>query len=180
MEQRQVDSRLDRITQIVATIGFTGLVLIAILTFYDGAARYLNLPRISGFSDYGKLFYPIIIATCFPAGLLRGTNITIRFAGKLAGRRGGAWIESFGALVTLCFFALLVWQFVLLTLDYQANSRVTGTVLLPLAPWWWITTAIMALCIPAQAYVFVSTLISAITGRGIQTRDQMTSEVQES
>ena len=60
-----------RITQRIALLGFTVLVLIALLTFYDGAARYLDLPRVTGFSDFGKLLFPMVIASCFPA--LRAT-----------------------------------------------------------------------------------------------------------
>ena len=70
-----VASRLDRITQSVALLGFMGLVVMALLIFYDGSARFLSAPRISGFSDYGEVVFPIVIASCFPAGLLRQSNV---------------------------------------------------------------------------------------------------------
>lgn len=156
--------RLDRLTQTVALAGFSGLVLVALLTFYDGSARYLNWPRIAGFSDYGELVYPIIIASCFPAGLLRQTNVTVRVVGQLVGARGVMVLEAFAALVTLAFFAVLVWQFVELTANYQAAGRSTRTIELPLAPAWYATTAIMALCVPVQAYVAIAWIRAAATG----------------
>ena len=61
---------------------------------------------------------------------------------------------------------MLVWQFLVLTLDYQKNDRVTGTIEMSVAPWWWLTTAIMSMCIPVQLLVLVQRLRTAITGRG--------------
>ncbi len=157
---------LDGLTRRVAAIGFTGLVAMAVLTMFDASMRYLGLPRIPGFSDFGEVIYAVVIASCFPAGLLQGHNVTIRFLGKGLGRRGAAWLETFGATLTLAFFSMLVWQFLLLTLDYQKNDRVTGTIEMSVAPWWWLTTAIMAMCIPVQVLVLIQRLRTAITGRG--------------
>lgn len=159
-----VAQRLDRITQNVAIIAFAGLVVMAILIFYDGTARYLNAPRISGFSDYGEIIYPMIIAACFPAGLLRQNNVSVKFLGKAGGSRVNAWLEAFAALVTLLFFALLGWQLLLLTLQYAEGGRTTRTIGMPLAPFWILTTAIMLLCIPVQAYVTWAWVQGAISG----------------
>lgn len=157
---------LDRFTRQTAMIGFTGLVVMAMLTMFDASMRYLGLPRIPGFSDLGEVIYAVVIASCFPAGLLQGHNITIRFLGKAVGRRGSAWLELFGSSFTLLFFSLLVWQFVRLTLDYQANERVTGTIEMTIVPWWWLTTFVISICLPVQVLVVVQRLMTAITGRG--------------
>jgi TRAP-type C4-dicarboxylate transport system permease small subunit len=157
--------RLDRITQAVALIGFAGLVGVAFLIFYDGGARYLNAPRIHGLKDYGEVVYPLVIASCFPAGLLRQTNVTVRVFGKVGGGRLNAWLEAFAAFVVLVFFAILAWQFVKLTGKYADAGRTTRTIGIPLAPWWWVTTAIMATCVPVQFYVFLSWLRAAVSQR---------------
>ena len=54
----RLDHRAIIATHRIALVGFTGLVMIALLTFYDGAARYLDLPRVSGFADVGELLFP--------------------------------------------------------------------------------------------------------------------------
>lgn len=159
------ERQLDRWTRRIATIGFTGLAILALLTMFDALMRWMWLPRIPGFSDIGEVIFAIAIATCFPAGLLRANNVDIRFLGSGLGPRAAQWLESFGALVTLAFFAMLAWQFVLLTADYQANTRVTQTIEMPIAPWWWLTTAIMLLCVPVQVWVCADRLIGALTGR---------------
>ncbi len=155
--------RLDRITQTAALIGFAGLVAVSFLIFYDGAARYLNAPRIHGLKDYGEVVYPLVIASCFPAGLLRQTNVTVRVFGKI-GPRFNAVLEAFAALVVLAFFAVLAWQFIKLTGKYGDAGRTTRTIGIPLAPWWWGVTAIMLACVPVQAYVFFAWARAALKG----------------
>ena len=169
-------ARLERWTQTIAIVGFSCLGVVAMLTFYDGFARFFGLPRVSGYSDYAQVSYSVVIASCFPALLLRGHNVTIRFLGRALGIRATAWLETFGSLLTLIFFAIIVWQFTLLTADFQANHRTTSTIEMPLAPWWWATTALISLTLPVQAYVFVTNLGAAISGRGIKITDQIASE----
>ena len=157
--------KLDSVTQTVAVIGFCGLVLVALLTFYDGAARYLSAPRLSGFSDYGELVYPIIIASCFPAVLLRQTNVTVRVLTHFVNFRTFAVFEFVAAILTLIFFTVLVWQFVEIAQKYSVANRTTRTVEMRLAPWWWMATMVMALCVPVQVYVCWAWLKSAVTNR---------------
>ena len=145
-------------------IGFMGLVIMALLITWDGAARYMWLPRISGFSDYGEVVFPIVIASCFPAGLLRQTNVTVRVFGNLGGPRVHAALETFGAVLTLAFFGLLTWQFIRLTGQFEAGGRTTRTIGVMLAPWWYVTTAIMAICVPVQAFVAWSWLVATVKG----------------
>lgn len=156
---------IDRWTRRVASIGFTGLTIMAFLTMFDSVMRWTSLPRIPGFSDIGEVLFALVIATCFPAGLLKGHNITIRFLGSAVGGRGNQWLETFGSLATLFFFTMLASQFFLLTLDWQINSRTTETLEFPIAPWWWLTTAIISLCVPVQFWVFWDQLSGAISGR---------------
>lgn len=163
MEPSATAQRLDRITQAVALIGFAGLVGVAFLIFYDGGARYLNGPRIHGLKDYGEVIYPLVIASCFPAGLLRQTNVTVRVFGKVGGPRLNAWLEAFAAFVVLVFFVILAWQFVKLTGKYADAGRTTRTIGIPLAPWWWVTTVIMTACVPVQLYVFLSWVRAALS-----------------
>lgn len=154
--------RLDRITQAVALVGFLGLVVMALLTFYDGAARYLGMPRISGFTDLGQLVFPLVIASCFPAGLLRGSHISVRLLGQTVARDKNAWLEFFASIVTLAFFSLIAWQLVLMAGAYGETGRTTHTVELALAPWWWIVAAVMAICVPTQLFVAAAWLVAAV------------------
>ena len=158
-------AKLDLWTRWLAIIGFCGLVAIAVLTTWDGAARYLNLPRPHGLADYVSVVLALVVATCFPAGLLHRTNITVRFLGRGLGPRGATWPEAFGATVTLAFFAVLAWQAVRFTFDLQASGRTSSTIEMPVAPWWWVTTVVLILCVPVQAWVTGRLWAAALAGR---------------
>ena len=154
--------RLSNYLRIVACIGFTGLVIMSLLTMVDGIGRWLALPRIPGFIDISEVVYAIVITSCFPVLLIRDQNVTIRFLGKAIGGRTNHWLELFGNLLTLAFFSILVWQFYLLTLDLQENNRTSPTLEFPIAPWWWITSFIMTITVPVQVLVVFDSLCSAI------------------
>lgn len=156
---------LDRLTRWVAIVGFCGLVAVSLLTMVDGLSRHLALPRITGFTDFSQVFFAVIIASCFPIGLLRNQNITITFVGKAFGRRGEAMLNAFGALVTFAFFVFVAWQFLAYTIDVTESGRTTRTILMPLAPWWWITSVVIAATVPVQAWVTVARFAEAIGGR---------------
>ena len=171
------ERQLDRWTRRIATIGFTGLVVIAVLTMADALARWWWLPRIPGFNDFNQVMFAVVIATCFPAGLLRANNITIRFLGSALGHGAHRWLEAFGALLTLAFFSMLAWRFIFMTADLQFNHRVTETIEMPIAPWWWVTTAIMVLCVPIQLWIVGDRLASALRGK---TREPLPERLEES
>ena len=145
-------------TKRIALVGFTGLVLIALLTFYDGAARYLDLPRVSGFSDFGELLFPIIIASCFPALLIQQKNLTIRVLARVTGDGAARWADLAAAVAVLIFFTLLGLQFMQMTLDFHSAGRTTATIEIPTALFWMIATAILWLCVPIQLLVVLSRL----------------------
>lgn len=162
-EQRS--RRLGEYLRLVACIGFAALVVVAILTMIDGLGRWLTLPRIPGFGDIAQISYAIVLASCFPVLLIRDKNITIRFVGRALGQRAHYWLEVLGNTLTLAFFAVLVWQFYLLTLDLQANNRASPTLEFPIAPWWWIVTIIMTLTVPVQILVVFDSIYSAMFNR---------------
>ena len=173
----QQERRLDSWTRWIATIGFAGLAILAALTMFGSMMRWFLLPRIPGFSDVGEVIFAIVIATCFPAGLLRSNNITIKILGSGLGPAAHRWLDVFGSLMTLAFFAMLAWQFVVITADYQVNTRVTETIELPIAPWWWITTTIMLLCVPIQIWVLADRFLGALHGK---TREPLPERLEQS
>ncbi len=148
--------------RLVACIGFAGLVLVALLTMVDGIGRWLTLPRIPGFGDIAQISYAIVIASCFPSLLIRDQNVVIRFLGKAVKGRTNYALEVFGNILTLAFFAILVWQFYFLTIDLQVNNRTSPTLEFPIAIWWWIISIIMTITVPVQVLVVFDSIYSAV------------------
>jgi TRAP-type C4-dicarboxylate transport system permease small subunit len=73
----------------------------------DVLLRWLFSAPIEGYEDIIRLLSAIIVASCFPTGLLRGRNITIRFLGKAFGRRATQYLEALGVLATLFCFTVV-------------------------------------------------------------------------
>ncbi|MEM1091686.1 MAG: TRAP transporter small permease subunit [Pseudomonadota bacterium] len=159
-----IDRWFDRLTGALALAGLAGLVLFAALTFYDGTARYFNWPRVSGFSDYAALWFPVVIASCFPASLMKGSHITVKLAGSFGGPAWRRWLDGFAAAVTLVVFALVAWQLIEMSRELAAAGRTTPTIEMPVAPWWFAASAIFALSVPVQGWVLLRTLGGAWRG----------------
>jgi TRAP-type C4-dicarboxylate transport system permease small subunit len=154
----------ERLTDRLALLGFTGLCAAATLTTYEGAARYLDWPRLPGLTDILSLVMAVIIASAFPSGLLAQTNVTIRFLGKALPRTGYRLLEIFGHVVTLIFFTLMTWQFFLFVLDQYGRGATTRTIEVPVAPAWLLATLVLAVTIPAQLLV-IGRWVDALRGR---------------
>jgi hypothetical protein len=146
----RLDHRAIIATHRIALVGFTGLVMIALLTFYD----------------VGELLFPIIIASCFPALLIRQKNLTIRVLGRVAGDATVRYADLAAAVAVLIFFTLLGLQFVQMTLDFHAARRTTATIEIPTAVFWMIATSILWLCVPIQLLVVLSRVRDLSPSRG--------------
>lgn len=153
---------LDRATRVLALVGFASLVAICCLTMYDGLARYSGLPRVPGFRDFGEVIFAVLIACCFPIGLLRNQNISIVFLGKALGRRADAVLNLLAAVLVFGGFVLIVEGLV----DRTAGlgDRTTRTGYMMVAPWAWAATAIMASALVVQAWVVLARVAELVTG----------------
>ena len=158
--------RLDPWTRWAAFIGLFFLLLAAAVTVADVLMRWLFNAPIDGWDDLSHLVIAVVIVSCFPAGLLQGHNITIRFLGAACGRRASNWLEMFGALLTLIFFFFVAWQFVVMTVDLHETNDTTMTVNIITWPWWTVATLVVIFCVPVQAVVFYGHVVRARAGDG--------------
>ena len=155
----------DRLTRWIAVIGFTGLIIVSLVTMTDILLRWLFNSPLEGLEDVTRYTFAVVIATCLPAGLVQGHNVTIRFLGGALGRRTALWLETLGAIATLAFLALLVWRFGVFAHDEAVHGRFTLTLGMPTAPWWWMVTALLAICTAVQSLVVVVRVNRAFVGR---------------
>ena len=154
----------DRFTRRVAFIGLVGLLIVAVVTMIDVLLRWLFNSPIEGYEDITQLLFALIIASCFPAGLLQGRNITIRFLGKALGQRGHLWLEAIGAIATFFFFAVVAWQVTIFSFDEIANNRFTQTLEIATGPWWLVVSIILLMCIPVQFIIAIAKTGAAVKG----------------
>ncbi len=150
----------------VGLCGLSILLLLAVFIIIDIVIRWLLNTPYEGVGDISRVLLPIIISSCFPIGLLQHRHVTIRFLGKSLGPHWEAWFNLFGGICLVLFFSLIAWQFTLYTIELQAVGEHTWVIQIPMTPWWWVTTCIMASCVPLQALRVVFDFIRDVTGRG--------------
>lgn len=156
---------LRRWTNWIALVGAVGIMLIAATIVIDVIARWVFNSPILGVDDLSKFSVAIVISSFFPICLVGGHFVTIRFVGKALGQRANLWLEVFGGLVTLFIFCLFAWQFFRFTLfDVTLTGLATVVLEVPQAPWWWIVTTIISLCVPIQLAVLYHALYDALRG----------------
>jgi hypothetical protein len=73
-------------------------------------------------------------------------------------------LEIFGNTVTLTFFTLVTWQFLLFVLDQHGRGASTRTIEVPVAPAWLLATIVLAVTIPAQLLV-IGRWVQAFRGK---------------
>ncbi len=163
---RLASRRLNPWAHWVAVIGFFGLLVAAFVTVLDALLRKLFSKPIEIWDDMTALVYAVVIVAAFPAGLLQGHNITIRFVGKGLGDRPTYWLEVLGALFTFAFIAGMAWQFVVLVVEYRAINDTTMIAEIMTWPWWAVASAIVLFCVPIQAVVLYGHFRRAVEGGG--------------
>jgi TRAP-type mannitol/chloroaromatic compound transport system permease small subunit len=163
---RAASRRLNPWARWIAVVGFLGMLVAAFITVLDALLRKLANQPIEAWDDMTQLVFAVAIVAAFPAGLLQGHNITIRFLGAGLGNRASHWLELFGAFLTFAFIAGVAWQFVVLVGQLQANNDTTMTAEILTWPWWAVATVIMLFCVPIQAVVLYGNFRRAADGGG--------------
>ncbi len=163
---RAASRRLNPWAHWIAVIGFLGLLVASVITLADVAMRFLFSQPIEGWDDLTELVFAIAIVAAFPAGLLQGHNITIRFLGAGLGDRPTYWLELLGAVLTFLFIAGIAWQFVVLVVEYRAINDTTMTAEILTWPWWAVAMLIILFCVPIQAVVLHGHFRRAVDGGG--------------
>src|SRR6056297_472937 len=156
---------LEKGTDALALIGFAGLVVICLVTMYDGLARYLGFPRVYGLRDFGEVIFAVLIACCFPIGLLRNQNIAITFLGTALGPTATRFLNILAAVLTLIGFAIIAYA--LMERSAGLGDRTTRTGYMPVAPWAWAATVVIFCAVIVQVWVVVARFAELATGRDI-------------
>ncbi|MCW5687065.1 MAG: TRAP transporter small permease [Pseudolabrys sp.] len=156
--------RLLKVSGAMALIGFFGLLILALMTTLDIGSRWLFAAPIHGVNDVSAIVMAVVIAACVPANLAARQNITVEFLGNMLGPRGKAFFDGFGGLFTLAFIGLMAWQFVPYSAEVTRSGQTTWVLKLPIAPGWWIATALLLISVPVQLVVVLFDFSRAFRG----------------
>lgn len=151
-------------SEFAAGVGLLGLLILSLATFADVIMRGVFNAPIYGLSDLVEVLTPPVVASCFPAALAARQNITIRFLGRALPARGGQAIELFGQIITLLVIIGIVWRVGDYSWDMFDNGQVTWLLNLPAWPSWFLSTLLLAVCIPIQGLVVIETWVNLRQG----------------
>lgn len=66
--------------------------------------------------------------------------------------------------MVLAVVTVMAWQFWRFSYDVAEAGDTTPILRVPLAPWWYVSTAIVTACVPVQVIVVVGNVVRAVTG----------------
>ena len=152
-------SRLERFglmaTRALSALGLAGLMFLALMTLFDGLARWLLNQPIEGVRDLAAVTVALAVTCCLPVGLMERSNISIRLAAHLAGARAGRWLDAMAALITAVVMATFGWQFLVFAGKIARAGETTWILKIPTAPFWYGVCAIFAMAFVVQVIVVV-------------------------
>jgi TRAP-type C4-dicarboxylate transport system permease small subunit len=135
------------------------LLALSALTAIDVLGRYAFGRPIPGFTNAAALATALAtalaVAGFFPVLTMRKANITLRPFAKVGGKVLARILDTFAALVTTAFFAVMAWQYA----DYAAEAVRSGEYVAvlrwPVGPWWWGVAVMIAITAVAAFVVFI-------------------------
>ena len=141
-------------TRALSVVGLTALMSLAVMTIADGLMRWIANQPIEGVRDLGGLAIALAIACCFPVVMVEKGNITVRLA-ELVSPTLSRVLDVFAAVLVCGVLAALTWQ-IWLYAGKMAHARETTFVLqIPVAPFWFGVSAILACAVIVQAIVAI-------------------------
>ncbi|WP_323037627.1 TRAP transporter small permease [Pararhodobacter sp.] len=142
-----------QISKPTAIIGVLGLLMIAIITILTVTARAVfNHPIVWG-HDVASLIIIVVVATCFPTGVMLRKHVAIEFLGSALGPKGARVLDFFGALVTAFALTVLAWQMSVIADQETAYNSTTVVTRIPTGPVWWLASIIVWVSVPLQFVV---------------------------
>lgn len=149
----------EKLAHWLALVGFTGLLVLAIMVVADIVLRAVIDFPLKGVNDVAAVVMAVVVAACIPNALLQKQNINIEVLGNALGGRARATIEALASLAVLAFFTALAWKFIPYAASITASGEETWVLKLPVGPWWWVATAFFWVAVLVQAMVALTDVL---------------------
>lgn len=143
---------------LVAIFGACCLLLLATLSVVDIFMRELTGRPLRGAHDFSKSLILIVVASCFPAGLLERRQIKVTIIEAYANPAANRAMRLMAELLTGFMFVCIAWFLTQHAAKIGARSEVTMVLHMPLAPFWWIAAGLFWVCVPTQFLVIMQEL----------------------
>ncbi len=144
----------EAISKPTAIIGVAFLLVASSLTIADVFSRWVFSKPLIFIHDLFGLSIILVVAATFPTGVLQRKHVAIDFFGTWLGRRASRVLDSFAALMTAVFLAVVAWQVTDVAINKAAINDYTYVLRIPTAPVWWFAAIIIWISVPMQIVVF--------------------------
>lgn len=148
-------------TRALSVVGLSALMSLATMTIADGLMRSLANQPIEGVRDLGGLAIALAIACCLPVVMIEKGNITIRLA-EAASPRLSRVLEVIASALVLCVMVALTWQIWLYAAKMLRARETTFVLQIPVAPFWFGVSVILACAVLVQALVMLRAVSAAL------------------
>ncbi|WP_281982490.1 TRAP transporter small permease [Thalassorhabdomicrobium marinisediminis] len=159
--------RAERLSEMIskptAIIGVAFLLVASGLTIADVVSRWVFSKPLIFVHDLFGLSIILVVAATFPTGVLQRKHVAIQFFGTWMGRHASRILDSFAALMTAVFLAVVAWQVTDVAMTKAEINDYTYVLRLPTAPVWWAAAIIIWISVPMQVVVFFLRLLGADT-----------------
>lgn len=129
-----------RLADGLAGAGIAGLMLLALLTTADVTLRYSIAAPIRGLADILPLAGAISLAACMPYTVSARSHIRVDLLGQKLFPRARHALDTAGQLLTIAFFAVMTWRFVLFSLEMYDTGETMPLLKWTIWPWWVMVT----------------------------------------
>ena len=148
-------------TRALSVVGLVALMALAAMTLVDGLLRWVANHPIEGVRDLGGLAIALAIACCLPVVMIEKGNITIRLL-EAASPRLSRGLDVFAAVLVLCVMVALTWQIWLYAAKMLRARETTFVLQIPVAPFWFGVSVILACAVLVQALVMLRAVSAAL------------------
>lgn len=146
----------------LAAMGVMGMLFVCILTAVDVVLRAgFNAP-IGGLNEIVQVVMGMAVVSTFPAGLANRVHINVDLLGGFLTKAVRGWLAAAGAILLLLFFLLLAWRVGVHAVHAGARGEASGYLYLPLAPFYWVVTGLLLICLPVQVVVTLARIQDAL------------------
>jgi TRAP-type C4-dicarboxylate transport system permease small subunit len=158
-ERRMLTNGVERLAfsaaRALAAFGLLILLASAATKLADGLMRWLINAPIDAVRDLGGLVIAIAVSCCFPLALLERSNIGIRFAEALMGRRTSQLLDAFAAVLATTVLTLIAWEFLLYAGKAAKGGDTTWMLGVPVAPFWYVVDSVWWCAVAVQTIVSI-------------------------
>lgn len=155
----QIETLMTRGLRLTAFLGAFFLLLVAGLSVADILVRQITGRPIHGAHDTAALLTIVIVAACFPAGLMERRQIKVTLIEAFVSPLANRIMRIIGELATGFMFLCIAWFLTQHAIKVSVRSEVSMILHWPVGPWWWAAAVLFWACIPAQLYVIIAEIM---------------------